>query len=160
MQKNWRVLGGVGVVAVLCVMGYFFITYGSYKHWKFSRLLKSVQSVEEIKSDQDLKDADKDVSGGFTPDETLSFYIKALENRDYAVASSYFIGDKQAIEFTNFLSADVYTLDEYLQLIKKPYLGTYSDDKMFYTARYELPGPDFFARFRKYPNKRWKLIEI
>jgi hypothetical protein len=102
----------------------------------------------------------KVAEGGFTPEETLSLYIQAIEKQDYRLASSYFIEEKQSEEFMNFLGANRYTLLEYVQLIKKSHQGTYGEDGSLYSIRYELPGPDFFARFRKYPDNHWKIIEI
>lgn len=148
------------MVIVISAAAYFLIVYGNFKQWKFSRLLNDMQSGEDNALQQQMRAINEDVSGGFTPEETITLYREAIERRDYAAASSYFIGDKQAQEFRNFLSAEEYALEEYLQLIKKPYQGAYSDDGSLYTARYELAGPDFFARFRKYPNQRWKIIEI
>lgn len=160
MRKHWKAVVIVGTAIAVSGIGYFIIANNAYQQWRLGWLLNTIRSIEEKESRQEILNANRDTLGGFTPEETLTLYIRAIEERDYAAASGYFILDKQEMEFRNFLSANEYDLQEYLELIKKPHQGEFSEDAMFYTARYQLSGPDFFARFRKYPNQRWKIIEI
>ena len=48
----------------------------------------------------------KDNYGGETPEETLELYIKALENKDFELASKYFVLEDQGREFEELVSLE------------------------------------------------------
>lgn len=48
----------------------------------------------------------EDTYGGATPEETLKLFVQALEDKDYVLASKYFIPEKQNEELSSFPEAE------------------------------------------------------
>lgn len=155
MQKRWKV-----VVVSLFVVGVVVSAWYCVRQRAFSTLLEQVQQDSVAAEQRDLAAMMADTYGGTTPEEVLQRYIEAVEGEDYGLAARYFTLEKIDKEFIGFLGGDRYTREVYLQVLRQLQPGTYSEDGMLYTMRASLNGPDFFARFRKYPNNLWKIIEL
>ncbi len=155
MNKRWLIGAVVALVLFIGFSARYFVEQGT-----FNGLLGSIQTEERAAAQNKLVEATNDVFGGSSPEETLQLYTKAIESEDYALASKYFILEKIDKEFNNFLGADRYAREAYLKMLRQLQSGTYSEDGTLYTMRAHLDGPDFFARFRKYPHNLWKIIEI
>ncbi|MBU4536647.1 hypothetical protein KJ603_01240 [Patescibacteria group bacterium] len=88
-----------------------------------------------------VKELEKqDVYGGKTPEETLEMYIKALENRDFELASKYFVLEDQEKEYEELVVLGEDKINSYLNVLNTAKPTSYS--KTFNT--YELRS--FFDR--------------
>ncbi len=99
-----------------------------------------------------------DVNGGISPEEVLRLYSEAVISGDYELASKYFIAEKQSVELLSLQQAEKLKLHTYLEFIKQRTQKVCNDEQC--TLSIELEGPDYFMRFKKYPNQLWKIVEL
>jgi hypothetical protein len=98
-----------------------------------------------------------DTYGGKTPAETLSLYIEAVKKGDYELASKYFVERNRQKELDDLRGSKTENITNIVILLEQTIknVGSYSDDKLFYTIDRPLT-----ADFELYPNGIWKIIEI
>ncbi|MBU1046777.1 hypothetical protein KKH36_03300 [Patescibacteria group bacterium] len=76
----------------------------------------------------------KDIYGGETPEEVLEMYIEALENRDFELASKYFVFKDQENELNELGDAEN-NITKYIEVLKESYLSEYDEIFDLYELR-------------------------
>ena len=99
-----------------------------------------VQQAEDYKAYRD-EFYKQDIYGGETPEETLQMYIEALENRDFELASKYFVLKDQERELKE-LNEINWSPDKYIDMLKNAYLSEYNDIFSSYELRVYIDGID------------------
>ena len=166
------------LVLVLVVLGFYFYKNKEFKlelnenydliypDKRFGESLSSYQERIVIYQNEYLKymkELEKqDNYGGKTPEETLELYIKALEARDFELASKYFVLEDQKKEFEELKSLDQNKIDSYLSVLNKANPTSYNSTFNTYELRSLFDGKDILVTgFVK--NKEtdiWKLESI
>ncbi len=166
MKNKRNIIYTLGVVVVLVLIGVYF----QNREVEMKLITNSEEYGEFIAgggNEQEylewVKELEKqDNFGGKTPEETLELYIKALEARDFELASKYFVLEDQEREFKELDELSESDLVEYLLILKletrSTYLKTFDEYEfdVFYEEEYVL-----ITRFVK--NKEtdiWKLESI
>ncbi|MEX2436603.1 MAG: hypothetical protein WD471_00390 [Candidatus Paceibacterota bacterium] len=139
----------------------FMILFGFIKYSQWKEVKNIDQTLDEYESETEnvYKEQVSDKYGGATPQETLQMYIVAIEDRDYELASKYFISSKQEEEFQEFedSSASNEVIDGYVSKLKEALSkgGRYDADEDYFRFNGSVS-----LELLKYPNGTWKIIEI
>lgn len=144
----------IGVAVVLAGWVVLFVV-ARYPQWKAERnVRKTVEALKQFE-EEDYQRAMADTYGGKTPQETLAMFIESVEAGDYALASKYFIGEKQEEWFQGLKTLS--NVEEFLRVIRNSEFssGELSVDK----DKYLIHSPILIS-FQLYPNGIWKIIEI
>ena len=150
-KSKWKIR--VAFVAIIFLVFGVVIGARAYKLWKeVDDAEKFEAKMLELKRMQEL-----DTFGGATPYETLEMYVAAIEKGDFALASKYFVIEKQEKELNRLKNAPKENLEEYIGTMKESTLsaGSYSDDKRNFLIREPV-----FIDFLIYPKGIWKITEI
>ena len=155
------------LLAVIFVGGGLFLVFTAallterYGGWRDQMVLANL--VGALKS-QEIKDkalAMADTYGGKTPKETLDLFVAAVEKKDYALASKYFVIPKQEQwrlglqkiaekNNVNSLLSDLHKM-QMRSLLSETATMAAKDSRGIYST---------FIEFTKYPNGIWKLENI
>ena len=117
------------------------------------RLADAMKQLEQ----DDYARAMADTYGGKTPKETLQLYISALEKRDFALASQYFIGDNKEKEARRWDKTTDARINEVIDLLKQAMNDKEDCNEIRTGCAFHKP---ILVDFKLYPNGVWKLIEI
>ena len=179
MKNKRNIIYTLGVVVVLVLVGLYFQNNGGELEIKFDengdlvypdkRLGENLSNYQErVVAYQDkyvkyLEEFNKqDIYGGNTPEETLELYIKALEARDFELASKYFVLRDQEKEFGELKELTSDELLGYLSVLKLEIKSTYFEIFDEYELGvYDEEGYLIIARLVK--NKEtdiWKLESL
>lgn len=151
----WKFVTGFLTIIVLV----FTALWGLAKYERYmgeqqvDALAKAMKQYEQ----DDYARAMADTMGGKTPKETLQLYINALEKRDFALASQYFIGDNKAKEETSWRGVSDSRVDEIIADLKVAMNDKEDCDDRRTECAFHKP---ILVDFKVYPNGIWKLIEI
>jgi len=129
-----------------------------------------------------------DSYGGKTPKETLSLFTDAIQEKNYELASKYFVTEKQEEELERFSSFNSNTADQYVSYLDTLKLEDktekFRDLYKYYLEKYDVPESEeeFIERMKEiykghermistgnvhgliidfvlYPNGVWKILE-
>ncbi|MEX1014625.1 MAG: hypothetical protein WDZ80_05700 [Candidatus Paceibacterota bacterium] len=120
--------------------------------------LEEIEKIEEDIYQQQLNDN----YGGETPQETLEMYIKALESRDYELASKYFVLGEQEKNLNFLIESNQENLNSLINLLREVNKSPESlveSGKFSMRSSTEL-GPFFYIYFEKSINDIWKIMEM
>ncbi len=154
-SKLWKFFAGFLLIIVLALAGLWGIA--KYERYVGAREVNKLADAMEQFERAEYDRAMADTYGGRTPEETLALYIEAVEKGDYALASKYFILDKQEAELRSWHKATEENISRYVVILKDSATkgGKYSTDK----KEFSFNG-DILIRLLVYPNGIWKIIEI
>lgn len=158
MENRTKMFVAVG--AIFLFMGtlvFLDLWRGSLKTDFTTMLRTTKQSADSIER-ADYEVALGDTYGGATPEEVIGLYHAAAVAGNYVLASKYFIADKQPIELQALQQAETAKLRTYLDLVAQPAEKMCDGEQC--TLVIKLDGPDYFMRFKQYPNKLWKIVEL
>lgn len=147
------------ILGIMIVIWYSFVGVVKYMNWRWYEGMKN----EAVKFEKEMEEREakimSDTYGGKTPQETLALFITAVEDGDYALASKYFVVERQG-EWEDNLS-EVKNLDFLIDdLIKiKENLLTVPQNNFSTKDNYIVTDP-ILVTFIKYPSNLWKIDEI
>ena len=150
-KSKWKIR--VAFVAIIFLVFGVVIGARAYKLWKeVDDAEKFEAKMLELKRMQEL-----DTFGGATPYETLNLYISAIEKGDFALASKYFVIEKQEEELNKLRTSPSENVANVNNLLKQAYKeeGSYSPDRRAFTI--DVP---ILVDFWLYPKGIWKITEI
>lgn len=146
----------IGIAVALAGWVVLFVV-ARYPQWKGERNVRKTAEALKRLEEEDFQRAMADTYGGKTPQETLAMFIESVEAGDYALASKYFIGEKQGEELESLRNSNRKNIAEVVSLLKKAQDsdGEFSEDEDNFLIRKPL-----LIDFKLYPNGIWKIIEI
>lgn len=150
----------VAIVAIFLLLGTLVFLYQRRDTVKtdFTTMIqKSKRSADELER-ADYQAALEDTYGGTSPEDALRLYSEAIVSGNYGLASKYFIAGKQSSELQALQQAETAKLIAYVEFIKQRTQKVCDDEQC--TLSIALDGPDYFMRFKRYPNQFWKIIEL
>ena len=98
----------------------------------------------------------EDTFGGATPEETLQFFIAALEAGNIDLASKYFVVEKQEEE-KEYLSTNV---EKIIEEGKRLELGKLEQDRALFILANEENFVEAQVSFVRIPNGIWKISSL
>lgn len=150
-KNKWKIR--VAFVAIIFLVLGAVIGARAYKLWK------EVNDADlfAVKMAELKKQQEADTFGGTTPYETLEMYIAAIEKGDFALASKYFVIEKQEAELARLKESPKENVLNINRMLKQALSeeGGYSPDKKAFTI--DIP---IFVDFYLYPKGIWKINEI
>lgn len=158
MNNRTKMFVACGAIFLFIVTLFFLELKRGNLKTDFTTMLQNTKQTADSIEREDYAATLGDTFGGTTPEEVLALYRKAVVAGNYTLASSYFIADKQMAELKALQQAETVKLSAYLGLIEQPAEKMCIDDHC--TLSIKLDGPDYFMRFKQYPNKLWKIIEL
>ncbi|MBU1557850.1 hypothetical protein KKC45_02715 [Patescibacteria group bacterium] len=146
-----------GILYWLGIIGFWVSDIKGYlKDWSDNRYMQSL----EDKSAELERLYKEDIYGGDTPEETLSLFIKALENKDLELASKYYIIEKQdeALETLRNMS----NLDFYIKLLNSEKEGYRVVNDYMYNIDFYLDGEQVNVEefILNQETNKWKILEL
>lgn len=150
-KNKWKIR--VAFVAII------FLVLGAVVGARVYKLWKEVNEADlfAIRMEELKRLQEADTFGGTTPYETLEMYISAIEKGDFALASKYFVIEKQDAELASWANLSAENIQKNIDLLKaaKEEGGSYStDEKSFGILR------PIYVDFYLYPKGIWKINEI
>lgn len=150
-KGKWKIR--VAFVAII------FLVVGGVIGTRAYQLWKEVDDADlfALKMEDLKKQQEADTFGGTTPYETLEMYIAAIEKGDFALASKYFVIEKQEAELLKLQGSPEKNVLNINSMLKQALgeEGGYSPDKKAFTI--DIP---IFVDFYLYPKGIWKINEI
>ena len=150
-KSRWKIR--VAFVAIIFLVFGVVIGARAYKLWKeVDDAEKFEVKMLELKRMQEL-----DTFGGATPYETLNLYISAIEKGDFALASKYFVIEKQEEELRSLQNSPKKNIENAMGMLKEANksIGEYSEDKKEFSFYKPI-----LVNFILYPSGNWKIEEI
>jgi hypothetical protein len=152
-----KVIWVLALVVVVAVAFLFGSKYLSIKKpneaERAEELLKELEKAEK----QFVELQKQDTIGGKTPKETLELFIKAVEERNYELASKYFVIERQEEELKSLQNSPRKNIEMVMRMLNQVEIssGEYSPDNKSFSV-YE----PILVNFVLYPSGNWKIEEI
>jgi len=148
-----------GLAAFLLLAALWVAVVYAFNRYHVSRYRAHLDTAARMMQQRvadDQASAEADIAGGKTPQESLSLYADALASKNYPLATTYFVGDRQQPVLSTLQQAS----EEVLESLAAQSRAAASEEGEFGAdgRSYTVHAPILFHLIR-YPNGVWKIVE-